>query len=394
MHKVKLNVNRGLSEPIMSCDRCSARFWTYQGLAKHATMVHKSSTSSSMLSNSTNTNSQASNVHSNRVPPICHICGDSQTFNPLNHMSTRHNITLLDMYQVKQCYICNKALKNGPNFQEHMVLYHRDIFANKDVLHTVLQALSAARHLKREESSNLPSSNYNKFKKSNQPITSTPISSEKSAMFNSGITKSAPVKRRISQVASTPVTRVPEKEKKTTEQERIEMEKLYENLAGIGRPILRSMKQRMSSGSASQITNNYSTALKKADPSKLDCNLSTSSNHNNFSNTTITNNINNDNKGSLKTPSTVNYKNDNIMANDVNRSNNGSNNNNNVNNNNNSNLNNYISNNIPGNANPQKNPSMDKSSVQDLKRIQQEATSEPQAKKQKVDDAVILTDSN
>ena len=261
-HKVKLNTTRGSTEPTMSCDRCPSRFWTYQGLAKHATVVHRINTGSS------SSLSAASILHgtSSRTPPACHICGESQTLNPLNHMSTRHNITLLDMFYAKQCYICNKSLKNGPAFQDHMVLYHRDIFANKDVLHTVLQALSAARHLKREESlqHHPASSNLSRYKK---PIAGQPLNVTQSNMAGRVSTN----RKRSSQQLATQPTKLPEK--KSQEQDRAELEKLYENLAGIGRPILRSMRHKMSSGSlpvtpSSKTTTQHSGSLPSIEVNK------------------------------------------------------------------------------------------------------------------------------
>ena len=138
-HKVELNKASMLAQdPVVCCDLCPSKFWTYQGLVRHSLLVHKRSmTPSSQMSG---------------FVALCHLCGESQTTNPLSHLSSRHNITLLDMYQARQCCICNKTMRTGQAFQAHMVLYHHDIFANKDVLHTVLQALSAARYLKREES--------------------------------------------------------------------------------------------------------------------------------------------------------------------------------------------------------------------------------------------------
>ena len=138
-HKVELNKASMLAQdPVVCCDLCPSKFWTYQGQVRHSLLVHKRSMTPS---------SQTSGFVA-----LCHLCGESQTTNPLSHLSSRHNITLLDMYQARQCCICNKTMRTGQAFQAHMVLYHHDIFANKDVLHTVLQALSAARYLKREES--------------------------------------------------------------------------------------------------------------------------------------------------------------------------------------------------------------------------------------------------
>ena len=129
-------------EPFIVCDKCKAKFWTYQGLARHSLLLHKRN-----IAGPGSAGGAAS-----RAAFRCHMCGASQTVNPLNHLSTHHNITLLDMYHGRQCCMCNRKLRTGRAFEEHMIQEHRDIFANQDVLRTVLlQALSTALFLKSED---------------------------------------------------------------------------------------------------------------------------------------------------------------------------------------------------------------------------------------------------
>jgi len=131
-------------EPWMKCDVCSGRFWTYQGLSRHLLLAHNRALATTFTSG----------------PPVtpvtpavarCHICGGSQTSNPLSHFSAYHDVTLLEMYHAKLCCICNRKVNSGRAFEEHMVEHHSDIFANFDVLRTVLQALTTARYFKADD---------------------------------------------------------------------------------------------------------------------------------------------------------------------------------------------------------------------------------------------------
>lgn len=140
VHRVELSrTSMREQEPWMKCTFCTTRFWTYQGLARHSSTHHNRNIAPLP---------QAMNPSRSTR---CYLCGHSQTSNPLNHFSTFHNITLLDMYQSRQCCMCNKRLKQSRAFEEHMIVQHRDIFANSEVLHTVIQALSTAHFLKTED---------------------------------------------------------------------------------------------------------------------------------------------------------------------------------------------------------------------------------------------------
>jgi len=128
-------------EPWMKCDVCNGRFWTYQGLSRHLLLAHNRALATSFTSGTPVT----------PAVPRCHLCGGSQTSNPLSHFSAYHNVTLLEMYHAKLCCLCNRKVNSGRAFEEHMVQQHSDIFANYDVLRTVLQALTAARYFKADD---------------------------------------------------------------------------------------------------------------------------------------------------------------------------------------------------------------------------------------------------
>lgn len=132
VHRLEINKESMIDkDPSMACDVCSAKFFTFYGLTRHSVAVHRRELKT--LNKSFK----------------CFLCCQVQ-LNPLNHLSTCHNITVLDMYQSRRCCMCNRKLRTARAFEEHMVLQHHDIFANKDVLCTVLQALSAALFLKNE----------------------------------------------------------------------------------------------------------------------------------------------------------------------------------------------------------------------------------------------------
>jgi len=287
-------------EPWMKCDVCNGRFWTYQGLSRHLLLAHNRALATSITSGTPST------------PAVsrCHLCGGSQTSNPLNHFSAYHNITLLEMYHAKLCCLCNRKVNSGRAFEEHMVEQHSDIFANYDVLRTVLQALTAARYFKADDtrepttqhikqisaSGGLSVDNSSEAprdvkKKSvygtqtaspagqrgncasadvagNKPLTATPGSSQTLQMkhYPSGvISPQGGQKKRYSthtsatinctttstscarkKRVSTPETQVHEVKTYDKGATAEEVKKLYEDLADIGRPILRSMRRKLS----------------------------------------------------------------------------------------------------------------------------------------------------
>ena len=270
-HKIELGrMNIMEQEPWMTCQVCKIKFWTYQGLARHSKLVHMEVLTKTILS-------------------PCYLCGTVQPSNPLNHLSSGHNITLLDMYQNKHCCICNRRLKNTRTFEDHMVMAHRDIFANHDVLRTVIQALSTAYQLKIKESS-MPldlSAKPNAFKNDISPAGSNsfapqnvqPRASMKSvkssipqsvnsltssAQFSSASEKSTTPKSDATEYRSsklenaakfmpstTNITKTPEKSAEDIEKE---LNKIYKDYADLGRPILRSMRNKLADNSSTSST--------------------------------------------------------------------------------------------------------------------------------------------
>lgn len=287
-------------EPWMKCDVCSGRFWTYQGLSRHLLLAHNRALAASFAS--------ATPV----TPTIarCHICGNSQTSNPLSHFSAYHNVTLLEMYHAKLCCMCNRKVNSGRAFEEHMVELHSDIFANYDVLRTVLQALTTARYFKADDTRE-PTTQHimqlsarggrntdgasgvrKKFTFADSASSAgecsgnyaaADLADKKSMMAASGSSQTVERKRNSSGVISPQSTQKKRLNTNTSATKRKfptvgnmcggkkhvsaadtqssvakandkgatveEVKKLYEDLADIGRPILRSMRRKLSTNS-------------------------------------------------------------------------------------------------------------------------------------------------
>lgn len=284
LHKVELSrVSMIEKEPWMTCDVCLAKFWTYQGLTRHSVQLHKRELNSQGLPTKTFK---------------CFLCLQTHA-NPLNHLSTFHNITLLDMYHSRRCCMCNKRFRSAPSFEEHMVLQHHDIFANKDVLCTVLQALSTALSLKRQEAMQHKAPNTASFSKVN-PRGGTNFGPGFSGNLQNTISPAATSFQKNSPGANTPgkvptLSKVPTPNKvvspnvaptastgqpeakkrvkqsneqskgndsgntsktspkKSNEEDTKELNKLYKEYADIGRPILRSMRHRLSRNSLEKV---------------------------------------------------------------------------------------------------------------------------------------------
>jgi len=294
-------------EPWMKCDVCSGRFWTYQGLSRHLLLAHNRALATSFTTGTPVT----------PVVPRCHLCGGSQTTNPLSHFSAYHNVTLLEMYHAKLCCLCNRKVNSGRAFEEHMVEQHSDIFANYDVLRTVLQALTTARYFKADDTreptaqsikqlsarasqgADISSDARKKSVDNAQTAgqcrtytagdmadmkTVTPGSSQtlQNTHNSSGVVSPQDgQKKKLKTVmkhkcttygarkkpASPPETQISAVTSNSKGATAEEVKKLYEDLADIGRPILRSMRRKLShnlqsedSISDAQVQNNSITS--------------------------------------------------------------------------------------------------------------------------------------
>jgi len=209
--------------------------------------------------------------------------------------------------------MCNRKLRTGRAFEEHMVLEHRDIFANQDVLRTVLQALSTALYLKTEDVQQggrtsqgsammrMPNMNTGLVPgmvrqrppfgaiSQNSSFVDGMMRQRAPMMINQQAPSALKVKQKQAPVnkqpapASVAVVKTPDK--KTPEEDAKVLNKLYEDYADIGRPISRSMKQKLllspsgnstskknelETGGNSSQTDRASHAYLKADENSVD----------------------------------------------------------------------------------------------------------------------------
>ena len=116
------------------CKTCFQGFWTKAGLDRHGQTAHGLKMQAGVYT--------------------CIRCGATPVPNILNHLSTQHNVTLLDMHHACYCGVCNRKFKANHLFGQHMVQCHPDIFPNNTVLITMINALSAASLFKNMGASN------------------------------------------------------------------------------------------------------------------------------------------------------------------------------------------------------------------------------------------------
>jgi hypothetical protein len=226
-------------DPWMKCDVCNGRFWTYQGLSRHLLLAHNRAVAATCTGNSI-----SSPAPSASIVPRCHLCGGSQTANPMSHFSAYHNITLLEMYHAKLCCLCNRKLNSGGAFEEHMVDRHSDIFANYDVLRTVLQALTAARYFKSDDVRR-ESSVHQDAAQTRSDARPPGVRKNAASLTRARV---ADKRKKEPAVATQPLVSVKASSKAATTED---VKNLYENLVDIGRPILRSMRHKLSNSAAS-----------------------------------------------------------------------------------------------------------------------------------------------
>jgi len=313
-------------EPWMKCDVCGGRFWTYQGLSRHLLLAHNRA----LAGGPSFTTGPPPPVTPPAVAARCHICGGSQTSNPLSHFSAYHNVTLLEMYHAKLCCICNRKVNSGRAFEQHMVEQHSDIFANYDVLRTVLQALTTARYFKADDTRE-PTTHHIKQLSAHDVtgrkkslVDSAPQTTAVGGCSNytaanvtdgsmqtvhqrkhaSGIISSTPKKKfntnasglmkhkfagtsgslrgrkkHVSMPETSETSAVTKATERAAEATAEEVKKLYEDLAHIGRPILRSMRHRLSTNSSSEViktaTNCEDNSMSKKESEQQNDSIST-----------------------------------------------------------------------------------------------------------------------
>ena len=114
-------------KPVVSCDKCTERFWTTLGLTVHMSEMHAGKTEPAS-------------------PPttICPLCKRTRLTDVLEHLARQHRITLVDMFAQRYCSICQLTLHSAQSFQHHMLTRHSDLFPDRAGLYAAVVMVDRA----------------------------------------------------------------------------------------------------------------------------------------------------------------------------------------------------------------------------------------------------------
>ena len=108
-------------KPIMSCDRCSERFWTAHGLSVHVDQMHGDRTSPG-----------------DSPVTVCPMCKRTRLTDVVEHLIRYHRITIVDMFTQRYCSICQLTLHAARPFEHHMLTRHSDQFPDRSSLYAAV----------------------------------------------------------------------------------------------------------------------------------------------------------------------------------------------------------------------------------------------------------------
>jgi len=114
-------------KPVVSCDKCTERFWTPVGLSVHMTEMHDGKTEPAS-------------------PPttICPLCKRTRLTDVLEHLARQHRITLVDMFAQRYCSVCQLTLHSARSFEHHMLTRHSDLFPDRAGLYAAVVMVDRA----------------------------------------------------------------------------------------------------------------------------------------------------------------------------------------------------------------------------------------------------------
>jgi len=127
-HKMVLPVQCLRTEkPVVSCDKCTERFWTTVGLTVHMTEMHEGQTEPAS-------------------PPttVCPLCKRTRLTDVLEHLARQHRITLVDMFAQRYCSVCQLTLHSARSFEHHMLTRHSDLFPDRAGLYAAVVMVDRA----------------------------------------------------------------------------------------------------------------------------------------------------------------------------------------------------------------------------------------------------------
>ena len=114
-------------KPLVSCQRCSERFWTHTGLAVHEAQIHEAGTESG-----------------GTPTTVCPLCKRTRLTDVVEHLSRQHRITLVDMFAQRYCSICQLGLGSARSFEHHMMSRHSDLFPDRAALRAAIVMVDRA----------------------------------------------------------------------------------------------------------------------------------------------------------------------------------------------------------------------------------------------------------
>ena len=118
---------RTAEKPIVSCDKCTERFWTMVALDVHRGEMHGGKTELAS-------------------PPttICPLCKRTRLTDVLEHLARQHRITLVDMFAQRYCSVCQLTLHAARPFANHMLTRHSDLFSDRASLYAAIVLVDRA----------------------------------------------------------------------------------------------------------------------------------------------------------------------------------------------------------------------------------------------------------
>lgn len=132
--------------PVLSCLKCTKRFWTYQGLSRHSKVDHDSShgskapppTSSKAPVGSQSSlpslSSHQSEQQQQQAPAFptytCSLCQEKRIRYVLSHLKSKHGINVSEILAMKQCPCCGVGCSSAESVLVHMEAQHPEIISD------------------------------------------------------------------------------------------------------------------------------------------------------------------------------------------------------------------------------------------------------------------------
>jgi len=114
-------------KPVVSCDRCTERFWTRRGLSVHLDRMHGERPDAA-----------------SPATTVCPLCKRTRLTDVMEHLARQHRITLVDMFAQRYCSVCQLTLHAARPFEHHMLTRHADLFQDRASLYAAIVMVDRA----------------------------------------------------------------------------------------------------------------------------------------------------------------------------------------------------------------------------------------------------------